>query len=416
MCECRALERPIDMSLGDTVAELALRRRRLAEQELRPSHLHEVTDFGPNPGALRMLIHTPDLLPARAALVVVLHGCAQTAEAYAEGAGWLTLADRYGFVVLAPQQTRSNNPNLCFNWFQSGDVARDAGEAASIHEMIGCAVADHGLDIRRVFVTGLSAGGAMANVMLAAYPETFAAGAIIAGIPYGSASNMQEAFGAMGNATRRTPEAWGDAVRAASAHAGRWPRVSIWQGDSDTTVRPGVADELVSQWLDVHGLDDAGGEEVDLGDGRRRIAWRGADGQAAVELNRIAGMAHGAPVGAAVLDGDGVDGCGTPGPYLLEVGISSSLEIAQAWGLASGGLASDGLAAKGAGARTVKTPGSKTAGAKTTRGAVADKPAPSNDEGAPVGGMWAGWGLEAGSGGEVGKVITDALRSAGLLK
>lgn len=315
-------------SLGDTVAALARTRRTTASPtpsstgRLRAAH-----GFGTNPGALQMLLYAPQSLPRRAPLVVVLHGCGQTAEGYAEGAGWLALADRFGFAVLCPEQTRANNANLCFNWFEPGDTMRGKGEAASIRQMIARAVADHDLDPARVFVTGLSAGGAMAAALLAAYPEMFAAGAVIAGLPYGAASNMQEAFAAMFQGRSRSARAWGDLVRGASSHPGPWPRLSIWHGDADATVKPGAAEELAKQWADVHGLAGAG-QELATADGRRRREWK-SGGQTVVELHQVAGMAHGTPLAAS-----GPDGAGQAGPFLLEVGISSSLEIARFWGIA----------------------------------------------------------------------------------
>ncbi|WP_409526893.1 PHB depolymerase family esterase [Rhizobium sp. G21] len=100
---------------------------------------------------------------------MVLHGCTQTAAGYDLGSGWSQLAEEKGFAVLFPEQQRSNNANLCFNWFEPGDIRRDVGEAASIKEMVDHVMQSHGLDSDRIYVTGLSAGGAMANVMLAAY-------------------------------------------------------------------------------------------------------------------------------------------------------------------------------------------------------------------------------------------------------
>jgi len=99
-----------------------------------------------------------------------------------------------GFALLLPEQQRTNNPNSCFNWFQSGDIERGHGEAASIRQMVATMVSDHGIDPARVFVTGLSAGGAMTPVMLATYPEVFAGGAIIGGLPYGAATNIAAGF------------------------------------------------------------------------------------------------------------------------------------------------------------------------------------------------------------------------------
>jgi poly(hydroxyalkanoate) depolymerase family esterase len=116
-------------------------------------------------------------------LVVALHGCTQTAADYDHGSGWTRLADRYGFAVLFPEQQRANNPNNCFNWFLPSDTRRSHGEAFSIRQMIERVITDHGVDRRRVFVVGLSAGGAMTSAMLATYPDLFAGGAIIAGLP-----------------------------------------------------------------------------------------------------------------------------------------------------------------------------------------------------------------------------------------
>src|SRR4051812_38332359 len=137
-----------------------------------------------NPGCLRMYTYVPDPLPSAPALVVVLHGCLQTAAEYDLGAGWSTLADRFRFALLFPEQQRGNNPRGCFNWFQRSDSERDQGEAHSIRHMVEHMIQTHSIDRRRVFVTGLSAGGAMTLVMLAAYPEVFAGGAVIAGVPY----------------------------------------------------------------------------------------------------------------------------------------------------------------------------------------------------------------------------------------
>src|SRR3954451_11245745 len=128
--------------------------------QAQPARLHEVTGFGSNPGSLRMFAYVPDQLARSPALVVVLHGCLQTAAGYDFGAGWSTLADRYGFALLLPEQQTANNPQRCFNWFQREDSTRDQGEALSIRQMVEYMIRTHGLDRRRVFATGLSAGGA----------------------------------------------------------------------------------------------------------------------------------------------------------------------------------------------------------------------------------------------------------------
>src|SRR4051794_31909903 len=126
-----------------------------------------------------MFEHVPDGLPPRSPLVVALHGCTQAAE-FGDDSGWTGLAGRLRFALLLPQQREANNGDLCFDWFRDRDNRRGQGESASVRAMVGRMVADHGLDPGRVFVAGLSAGGAMAAVMLAAYPEVFAGGAVIA--------------------------------------------------------------------------------------------------------------------------------------------------------------------------------------------------------------------------------------------
>jgi poly(hydroxyalkanoate) depolymerase family esterase len=128
---------------------------------------------------------------------------------YDLGAGWSTLAERYGFVLLLPQQQPANNLHRCFNWFLADDLERDKGEALSIRQLGEVMIHDHHIDRDRVFVTGLSAGGAMTPVMLATYPEIFVAGGVIAGLPYRTATNMKEALDCMSKARDRSPPRMG---------------------------------------------------------------------------------------------------------------------------------------------------------------------------------------------------------------
>jgi poly(hydroxyalkanoate) depolymerase family esterase len=217
------------------------------------SHLQEMADFGSNPGALRMLTFLADNLSPRPALVVVLHGSMQSAADYDRGAGWSTLADQYGFALLIPEQSRQNNLTRSFNWFEPADTQREKGEAHSIMQMVEKMVSDHHIDRTRIFVTGLSAGGAMTLAMLASYPEAFAAGAVIAGLPYGAATNAQQALRDMFQAPPKSSRELGDLVREASPNTAVWPRLSVWHGSADRTVKPSNAGEIIKQWLDVHG-------------------------------------------------------------------------------------------------------------------------------------------------------------------
>jgi poly(hydroxyalkanoate) depolymerase family esterase len=277
-------------------------------------------EFAPNPGNLRMFQYLPKGIGAGAPLVVVLHGCGQTASGYDLGVGWSLLADQLGFAVLAVEQKAVNNPNTCFNWFNPEDSARGEGEAASIAAMIQCLVQTQGQDATRVFITGLSAGGAMTAVMLATYPELFAGGAIIAGLPFGAAANVRDALESMRSAPLRTPRQWGDAVRAASAYLGPWPKISIWHGALDMTVNISNAQASVAQWSDLHGLllTDAKQQMVD---GVLRLYWGDR-----LEAYTLAALGHGTPIDSRDL--------GQPAPFILDAGISSTRRIAEFWGLA----------------------------------------------------------------------------------
>lgn len=337
--------RGLDRTLRELGALRSRLERRLAERSGRSgpmpparapadavarTSLTEVADFGSNPGNLRMWLHVPSRLARQPALVVALHGCEQTAAGYAIGSGWAELADRHGFILLLPEQRQSNNPKLCFSWYQPDDTARDSGEALSIHQMVAQARSSLGVAPDRVFVTGLSAGGAMTAVLLATYPEDYAAGAVIAGLPYRAAATLHDALKAMFVDQHPSDRVLLERVTGASRHKGAWPRVSIWHGDADAIVKPSNGDHLVRQWTQVHGLPRQPSGEERVGRHVRRF-WAGSSGQPIVEQFVLAGIGHGVPI-----DSGGSSPLGTAGPYFLEAGISSSERIARSWGIGDG--------------------------------------------------------------------------------
>jgi poly(hydroxyalkanoate) depolymerase family esterase len=292
------------------------------------STLTEIEQFGANPGKLKMFSYMPAQHQPLMPLVVVLHGCGQSAAEYDLGAGWSTLAKHFGFALLLPEQQRGNNMQRCFNWFQSEDITRDEGEAASIRQMITRMMADRAIDPRRIFITGLSAGGAMSMAMLSNYPEVFAGGAVIAGLPFGVARNVRDALMQMRMPSARAGSELGDVVRRASSFRGRWPKLSVWQGTADRTVHPDNADEIIKQWLDLHRLPLGPMAESEV-DGHPRQVWWNDAGEPIVESFTITNMAHGTPIGLAEND----KRYGKQGPFLLEAGISSSYHIAKFFGV-----------------------------------------------------------------------------------
>ena len=314
-------------SIADTIKRLQAAQSAVAARNPAGStRLRPLSGFGTNPGALNGLCYVPET-GADMALVVVLHGCTQTAAGYDRGSGWSDLAARYGFAVLFPEQQRGNNPNLCFNWFATEDTRRNGGEALSIRQMIGALVSRHAIDPTRVFVTGLSAGGAMANVMLATYPELFAGGSIIAGLPYGAAASVPQALERMRGAGHADEHAYADLIRRASPHRGPWPHISVWHGDADRTVDVVNAEAILGQWRSLVGAKRAP-DRSETVDGQRRRVWLAADGREAIEDYRISGFGHGTP-----LKTSGDRSCGAAGAYMLEAGISSTWRQAESWGL-----------------------------------------------------------------------------------
>jgi poly(hydroxyalkanoate) depolymerase family esterase len=374
------------------------------------SPLVEMGDFGTNPGALKMFAFVPEHLQRGAGLVVVLHGCGQTAAGYDVGAGWSALAKHYGFALLMPEQQAANNANTCFNWFDPGDTARGRGEAASIRQMIAGMVAEHKIDPRRIYVTGLSAGGAMTSVMLATYPDVFAGGAVIAGLPYGIASNVREALNGMMQSPSRPSRELGDLVRKASKHKGPWPKLSVWHGSADRTVHPNNAGEIVKQWLDVNGLPSAPMSTGEV-DGYPHDVWWNADGETVIESYTITNMAHGTPLG---LTEGSEESYGATGAFLLEAGISSSYHIANFFGLTDR-VSQSSEAVKPDGKSLVK-PAPKPVDPVTPSAATASLQSP--DLAAT---LWPRTTLRRsatskGNSVDVGNVITRALTAAGLMK
>ncbi len=294
-------------------------------------HLSPLETFGTDPGALRASTFVPKSFPKNGPLVVVLHGSSQSAQSYDIGSGWSILAEELGVALLFPRQRLANNSVGSFNWFMTGDTRRGGGEALSIRQMIRRVLKDHPIDPTRVFVTGLSSGGAMTSVMLATYPEVFAGGAIIAGLPYRSADNLIQAIFRMNGYGMPSDRRLSALVRGASKFTGRWPTISVWHGDSDTTVDRSNARSIVGQWQKLHKVDGPP-TRIETIDGAARRVWCDPKGRAVIEEYIVEAMGHGTPI-----DTEGADGLGKEGKYMLDVGISSTRYIAEFWGLAQKG-------------------------------------------------------------------------------
>jgi poly(3-hydroxybutyrate) depolymerase len=207
------------------------------------------------------------------------------------------------------------------------------------------------------YATGLSAGAAMTAVMLATYPDVFEAGAIMAGLPYACATSQNDAYSCM-SGKDKTSAAWGALVPKVPGAAP--PRVAVWQGDADYTVRPTNLDQLVRQWTSVNGISDKPSASTAVGKAKHD-EFRDTGGVVRVESWRIAGMGHGVSV-------DPSAGCGKAGAYVIDEGLCSTKKAAAFFGLVAadpppGGTGSSGSTPGGGGGAGTGSPaGGATSG------------------------------------------------------
>ncbi len=224
-------------------------------------------------------------------LLVMLHGCTQSPDDFAAGTRMNVLAEEHGLLVAYPAQSQSANAQRCWNWFSPADQRRDAGEPALIAGITREILREHGADPRRVYVAGLSAGGAQAAIMGLAYPDLYAAIGVHSGLACGAARDVPSAFAAMrqGGPTPST-----DGARI-------MPTI-VFHADRDTTVHPINGDQVIAQ-------SGAGGlhrrvehGEVPGGHRWRRTTHSDGDGQVLLEQWLVQGAGHawsgGSPAGS----------------------------------------------------------------------------------------------------------------------
>jgi poly(hydroxyalkanoate) depolymerase family esterase len=304
--------------------EAALRPPRRTRSRKVPPGLETTAAFNTNPGRLVMKTFAPAKLPKKPPLVVVLHGCGQSPESLDAAAGFSKLAKERGFVLVYPEQTRSNNSQRCFNWFRPSAVARDRGEVLSIKQMVEHACKRYRVDRQRIYLVGLSAGGAMTAALVANFPELFAGAAIMAGMPVGAARDVMSAVRAMKSGAPTPAAGWGSRIADISPARRSWPPISIWHGTADRVVNPTNAAASVDQWLEATGLDRGSGRIQKRPWGELH-SWKGADG-AELAFYSIAGLGHGLPV---KVRGD----LRSKDPFVLPADISAPAELMRAWGL-----------------------------------------------------------------------------------
>ena len=217
--------------------------------------LTEVTNFGPNPTNLQMHLYVPPTVAPHPAIVVVLHYCTGSGPAMFNGTQFASLADRDGFIAIYPSAPRDGH---CFDVSSPGALTHNGNsDPVGIVSMVRFVQEHHHADRHRVFVTGISSGAMMTNVLLGDYPDVFAAGSAMSGVPFACFATTD---GSMWNNTCangnliKTGQEWGDLVRAAfpSFHGLR-PRMQLWHGTADAILFYPNFGEEVKEWTNVLG-------------------------------------------------------------------------------------------------------------------------------------------------------------------
>jgi acetylxylan esterase len=275
----------------------------VAAHPAKAASLVEVTGFGTNPSNLRMYLYVPDNVAPRPAVVVAVHFCTGSGPALHSGTEFARLADQYGFIVVYPSATRSGS---CFDVSSAQTLRHDGGsDSVSIVSMARWVLQNRGGDPNRVYATGVSSGAMMTNVLLGAYPDVFKAGAAFMGVPF---SCFATTDGSMWNSNCangtiiRTPQQWGDAVRNAfPGYTGARPRMQIWHGTEDATLRYPNFQESIKQWTNVHGVSQTPSFTDTPQSGWTRTRYGGTGVMAPVEAISIQGVGHSLPLGGQAL-------------------------------------------------------------------------------------------------------------------
>ncbi len=231
-------------------------------------------------------------------LIVMLHGCTQNPDDFAAGTCMNSLAEEHQCFILYPAQAPTANPNKCWNWFEASHQRCDHGEPSIIADLTRHIINTYAVDKRRVYVAGLSAGGAMAAIMGRTYPNLYAAVGVHSGLPYAAAYDLPSAFAAMNKMGAPVSR------RRDAAAAGRFVPTIVFHGDMDKTVHPCNADEVIAQCAALYscnGVDTGAAKDpqvirqrgqVPNGHSYTRAIYRDANGRAVLEQWRIDQAGH----------------------------------------------------------------------------------------------------------------------------
>jgi len=256
--------------------------------------LKQVTGFGNNPSNIQMYVYVPDKVVAHPPVLVGMHWCHGTGQAFYSGTGYASLADKYGFIVIYPN---ANSGDSCWDVHSTAALTHNGGsDPTGIVSMVKYVVKTYGADSTRVFATGHSSGAMMTDVMLGSYPDVFKAGAAFAGVPFScfAGTGTWNSACATGKVTK-SGASWGDAVRAAfPGYTGPRPRVQLWHGTQDATLDFANFGEEIKQWTNVLGVSatPTTTENNAPQSGWIRTRYKNPSGEVLVEAIQETGQPH----------------------------------------------------------------------------------------------------------------------------
>lgn len=295
----------------------------------------QVNHFGNNPGNLKMFMYANNLKKDSGLkpLVIVLHGCGQSAAEVARLTGWNKLGYLNDFIVLYPQQKIINNVSTCFNWFRNADINKGEGECESIYQMILYMRQHYAIDGNRIFVTGLSAGAAMAVVMMATHPESFKGGAIFAGGAYKLATNAFASVAVMAGTKKLSgDELLKNVTEQNPAFKGPYPNLIIYQGLNDFVVNHKNAGLLIDQWTGFTQIDSIPDKTekpfMNIAD-IKRMEYADSLGRTVIIFYEIDNLGH----RIMVKPGNKKDEGGETGTYGADRGFHSTFQTAKDFGI-----------------------------------------------------------------------------------
>jgi len=317
---------------------LAVSAMLLAARPASAAALTRVTDFGTNPTNLNMYIYVPDRVAPQPALLVLVHYCGGSAGAIVNGNGhdFTAAADRYGYIIVAPEATRDGH---CFDVSTKAGLTRNGGsDSTGVMSMVGWARQRYNVDPARIVVSGFSSGAMMTNVLAAEYPDVFAAGSAFSGVPAGcfatTDGGLWNSQCAGGNITKSAQD-WGNLVHSMyPGYTGTYPRMQLWHGTTDTTLAYPNYGEEIKQWTNLRGLSQTPAFTDHPQSSWTRTRYGDTGTRATVEGISIAGTGHTLPQAGMIayaisflgLDSGGTGGGTSTGP-LRAVGASKCLDV-----------------------------------------------------------------------------------------